>query len=343
MNELNVVTGATGLVGSHLMLRLAEAGKKIRAVSRESSNREHVRDIFRYYSRSADELFDTIEWVNCNLYDHDDVIKATAGASILYNCAAIVSFQGSEKEVIIENNVRVAENIVNACLENSISKLCHVSSTAAIGCSRNISLVKEDCAWDETEHHSAYAESKHLSERVIWKGIEAGLKAVIVNPSIIIGPGDWNRSSSQFFSSISKGMLFYTRGITGYVSIDDVVKSMIILSESRIAGERFLVTAENLTYQEVFTLIAGAIGARRPLFFAPPFISYLAMAVSSLISKFSGKKPALTRETLSSAYSIIRFDNSKIREAIGIEFKPVSMAIRETGTIFRSEGRNRGS
>jgi nucleoside-diphosphate-sugar epimerase len=249
----------------------------------------------------------------------------------------MVSFAGSDSRTVIDNNVMVTSNIVRGCLEKRAEKLCHVSSTAAIGAGSSEAMVNENHRWSDDSGHSAYSLSKHLSEEEVWKGISGGLKAVIVNPSVIIGPGDWSRSSAQFFPNIDRGMLFYTNGITGYVYVNDVVEAMIRLMRSGISGERYLVTAENLTYGEIFRMIAASLGVRKPFIYAPPFLASAGVHLAQISSRITGRVSPLSKDTLNSAYSVVKFDNSKVINATGLRFTPLEEAVKTVGEIYKRE------
>jgi nucleoside-diphosphate-sugar epimerase len=336
MNKTNFVTGVTGLVGSHLVFRLLSENEKVIAAIRKTSRKESVRRVFSYYTDEPDRLFDRIEWIECRLDDYESVKSALPGGSSVYHCAAMVSFAGADSTAVIDNNVKVTSNIVRVCLENE-AKLCHVSSTAAIGAGSNEAMVDETHKWNDETSHSAYSISKHLSEEEVWHGISAGLKAVIVNPSVIIGPGEWNRSSSQFFPNIDRGMLFYTNGITGYVYVNDVVEAMIWLMRSSISGERYLVTAENLTYGEILRMIASALGVRKPFIYAPPLLAHAGLHLTQIISGITGRVSPLSKDTLNSAYSVVKFDNSKIVNATGLRFTPIETAVKSVAGIYNRE------
>ena len=331
------VTGGTGLLGSHLLFSLASGGRKIIALRRQNSNLDFVRKVFGYYSDKPADLFKSIEWVESDLRNSDFLKKTIKGSDQVYHCAAVVSFENSRKEEIIKTNTLVTSNIVKACLELGIGKLCHVSSTAALGAAKNKIIVSEDHHWDDSDIHSAYSVSKHLSEVEVWEGIKHGLSAVIVNPSVIFGPGNWNAGSSMFFSKIAKGMPFYTSGVTGYVDVRDVVKSMVLLMNSPVSNERFIISAENLSYKQVFWMIADSMGVRKPYIPIPELASYPVSGILKIMSLIRPGKSAITPETLHSAFSKVYLDNKKIREATGISFIPISQSVADTSRIYRAE------
>jgi len=332
-----LVTGGTGLVGSHLLYSLIMNGERPRAIFRKTSNRDFVTKVFGYYSEKPEDLYNCIEWIEADILDAESVLRAVKSCNQVYHCAAAVTFDSSQNEIIISNNTKGTANIVRASLETGGVKLCHVSSTAAIGAVDGNGVTNEHHSWTDSERNSAYAISKHLSEHEVWTGIKQGLNAVIVNPAVIFGPGDWSKGSSSFFSNIAKGMPFYTGGITGYVDVRDVVQSMITLMESTIKGERFILCSENLSYHDVFLMIAESLGARKPFIPVPRGISFAVLSGTRLLDFFTGKKSAITSENMRAAYSKVYFDNSKIIRATGISYIPVKQSIEDTVKHYKND------
>lgn len=335
-----LVTGSTGLVGTHLLLELAKKHDKIRAMRRASSNLQAVYDTFVLYLDDPGTYYDKIEWVEADVTDYDTLTKALDGVDFVYHAAAFVSFDPGERQTMIRINVDGTANLVNACLERKVKKLCYVSSTAVLGNAPSGELITEDMNWTYSKNLSAYSVSKYQSEMEVWRGMAEGLQAVIVNPSIIIGPGDWNRSSSYLFSAVSKGMKFYTEGITGYVDIRDVVLAMITLMDGDFSSERYIVSAENLSYRQILELIATALNKPPPRLHATPFLISVAWRLNWLISKFNGVKRSITRDTVKSSKRKALFSNQKICQAIMIDFIPVKQSVRDTANHFLSQSRS---
>jgi len=204
------VTGGTGLVGAHLLYELVKDGKKVKALKRETSDLLQVKRTFSFYTDNSEELFNRIEWVNGDLLDYFSFEKLLTGVSVIYHCAAMVSFQAKDRKSMITNNVEGTTNLVNAALEKNVSRICHVSSVAALGRLKNGEPVTENTNWFPSKKVSGYSESKYFSETEIWRGIEEGLDAVIVNPSIIFGPAKWENGSARMFKTIWDGLKFYT-------------------------------------------------------------------------------------------------------------------------------------
>ncbi len=332
-----LVTGGTGLVGAHLLFALSQENNKLRALYRTEERLQMVRKIFSYYTGDPDACFNKIEWFKADLLDEVDLREAFNKVKQVYHTAAIVSFDPADKAIIIRNNVCGTANIVNICLENNIEKLCYISSTAAIGSAPNGVLADEAYIWSWGKHRTIYSISKFKSEMEVWRGIAEGLHAVIVNPSIIIGPGDWTRSSSNLFQQIWKGMKYYTTGITGYVDIHDVIKVMISLMKENYEGERFIVSSENLSYKEVFILVARALDKNPPSKHATKFLIGLAWRLDWLRSRIFRTKRLISREVVRAGSAQAYFSNAKAIAATGIRFKAVEQSIKETAEIFLRE------
>lgn len=335
------VTGGTGLVGAHLLFELTSAGKKVKALKRETSNVQQVLKTFSWYSENSQELFDQIEWVDGDILEYFSLEKLLKGVTEIYHCAAIVSFQLKERGKMISNNVEGTANLVNAALENGVKKICHVSSIAALGRLENGELVTEETNWIPTKKISGYSESKFFSEVEIWRGIAEGLEAVIVNPSIIFGPANWETGSAKMFKTIWDGMKFYTRGITGFVDVKDVVQAMIQLMDDSnfetCKNQRFLLNSENLSYQTIFNQIANDLDKPKPTIFASDFLLSIVWRVVTFASWITGKSSMISRDSVSNSNAINNFDGSKITQTINFKYRPVFHSIKSTAGFLKSE------
>ena len=326
-----LVTGGTGLVGSHLLFDLLSKGKKVRALKRKSSNTELVRTTFSYYSENTNELFDKIEWFDGDMLDPFSLEDALDGIEDVYHCAALVSFKKEDRNNMQDINVEGTRNLVNECLDAKIRKFCMVSSIAALGSpEEGEKTVTEKTPWSPEEKRSGYATSKFKSELEVWRGIEEGLNAVIVNPAIIFGPGQWDKGSSLFFSTIAKGLKYYTKGITGYVDVRDVSRSMIFLMESDIVNERFILNGENCSYEFIFKTIANYLGIAGPQKYAGSKLTELGWRLALLTKIFLFKTVGFTKETARASHKIKYYSNRKIKEALNFEFIPIEKSIEDT-------------
>lgn len=314
-----LVTGATGFLGSEVCRQLILAGKNsIRCTKRASSKIPEI--------LIPDQ--EKIVWVEADLLEIDALKEALQGITEVYHCAALVSFDPSLKKKLIQNNVEGTANLVNLCVENGI-RLLHVSSIAAIGEGKQGELINENHHLEETPKDNAYAISKYESEMEVWRGMAEGLDAVIVNPSLIIGKSAGKEGTGQIFETVRKGLKFYTSGSCGLVDAEDVAKAMILLMESQIRNERFILNTENWSYQKLFTEIAKNFNVKPPQTEAKSWMLELAWRASALGTVFTGKKIGVDKISAQAASRVQDYDNRKIINAIGFEFKPLQQSIKE--------------
>lgn len=195
------------MLGSRLIYDLVRSGEEVRAIKRPTSDLATIKNIFNYYSPSEKNLMENLEWVEGDVTDMFSLLEAMKGITKVYHCAAMVSFNPKARDKMMKVNIEGTANIVNACLEKGIEKLCYASSVAAIGNpvlkkpgsenghagpGRFVEEITENTPWVASAKNSNYTISKYASEQEVWRGIEEGLNAVIVNPSIIIGPVNWD-------------------------------------------------------------------------------------------------------------------------------------------------------
>lgn len=308
-----LVTGGTGLLGSHLLLELASAGKKVRALKRKSSDTNQVRKVFSYYVQNADELLGNIEWFEGDLMDFGSVEDSMEGVSEIYHAGAIVSFHPGDHKAMLKVNIEGTANLVNLALEKTISKFCYVSSIATLGRADNLGLTNEETYWKSSNKNSQYGISKYGAEREVWRGIEEGLNAVIVNPSVILGPGFWNDNSGMF-RLVWEGLKYYTQGVNGFVDVRDVMSVMIKLMERNVFGQRFIVSSENVSYQLIFSLMAKYFDKPAPFVNVPPILSHITWRMEGLRSFIMKTKPELTKEMATTASQKYFYSSDKIRK-----------------------------
>ncbi len=329
-----VVTGGTGLVGSHLLYELTSKGNQVKALKRISSDTTSVLKVFSYYSDKAEELFKLIDWVEGDILDFVSLEEAFEGAKKVYNIASYVSFNTWDRKKIINTNIYGTSNVVNACLNKNIQKICHVSSISALGSSYDGLPVTEEAIWSPSKRRSYYSISKFRSEMEVWRGIEEGLNAVIVNPSVILGPGFWNRESSQLLKVIHSGLKYYPPGITGYVDVRDVARIMVLLMNSDISAERFILNSENCQYKTIFKQIAKSLSVNEPKIELKRSVANWAWKLEWIKSLILRKQPQITRETVSIGFKQLLYSSNKIKQKLGIEFMSIEKSIDDTVKLF---------
>ena len=329
-----LVTGGTGLLGSHLLYQLLQTEKTIRVLYRNDDKLKKVKSVFSYYSDNSDMLFDRIEWVKGDILNLPSLDIAFKNITTVYHSAAMVAFDRGSDKLMNEVNIEGTANIVNLCLSNNVQKLCHVSSIASISKPIDGSEATEEDYWNPDALNSGYAISKNGGEMEVWRGIEEGLNAIIVNPSIIIGPGFWDNSSGKLFTTVNNGIKFYTDGGTGFVGVNDVSKAMIQLMKSDIVNERFILNSENLKYKKVFSTIALSLGLKPPTIKTKKWMLSLAWRLDVLKVVLFGAKQRLNKDSARSARTTSKFSNEKIKKAVEFSFKPIDEIIENTSKLF---------
>ncbi len=333
-----LVTGGTGLVGSHLVYSLLMAGETPVVLKRSTSHISKIKRVFSYYSKDFESLFSKIKWVDGDICDYNSVLDAMEGIDYVYHTAAKVSFQSSDKESVISTNITGTTNIVDAALEKNVKKLLYVSSIGALG--RAIDGdVTEDSYWN-SKKSSVYSTSKHYAEMEVWRGIAEGLNAVIINPSVIIGPGNWESGSAKLFSTMYNGLKFYSIGSNGFVDVKDVVSTMILLMKSDISAERYIINSENIGYKQFFTWMADSLNTDPPKFRAGPLLSGIGWRLLWIKGLLTGKVSTITKETAQTACQRYNYSNDKIVKETGYKFISVNESIERNSKLFLKENNN---
>ena len=321
-----LVTGGTGFLGSDLLRYLLREGyTRVRALRRPDSRVDLVADI-------AEQIM----WVEADLLDIFALEDAMQGVQQLYHCAAIVSFDPRDRDQMRQVNVEGTANVVNAALHAGIEKMVHVSSIAAIGRSKQSNIVNEQNKWERSDYNSEYAISKYLSENEVWRGMAEGLPVAVVNPSVIMGSGRWHEGPQQLFRLVSKNFPFYATGVSGFVDVRDVARFMMQLMESNIKGDRYILNADNLSFQTIMNEIAGHLQRPQPRVRVTPLIQQIAWRVEWLRAQLFGHRPLITREVARHATRSFYYQNDKsLADFPDFEYTPIQQTIAETCRQFR--------
>ena len=326
------VTGGTGLVGSHILLKLSQRGEELKALKRATSSMDICKSVFTYYN--ADDLFAQINWVDGDVNDISSLENGMLNSDLVLHCAAVVSFQPSAAKLLKKVNIEGTANVVNVALSKGVKKLGYVSSIAALGRNSTEGMVDEECHFKATKLDSNYALSKYYAEQEVWRVSQEGLDVVIVNPSVILGPGDWSKGSSQIFQKIYSGLKFYAPGSTGYVGVLDVVNSLVSLLFSNVKNERFIVNGANLKYRDCFDRIAVAVNKPKATIKTTPFLKEIAWRLEAIRTFITGNKPLITRETADNAMTDSSYSTTKIISAIDFNFTDIDVTIKKYADWF---------
>jgi dihydroflavonol-4-reductase len=324
-----LVTGGTGFLGSYIIKQLVEKGYPVRAIRRSS----------RLPFWISKEIFDKVEWLDGDVLDVVALEEAMEGVDTVIHSAAVVSFVKRERSNMYQVNVEGTANVVNVMLEKNVRRLVHISSVAALGRTADGGHVNEEKKWEESKVNTHYGKSKYKAELNVWRGIGEGLEAVILNPSTILGYGDWNNGSCALFKNVFKEFKWFVSGTNGFVDVEDVAKAAVQLMESNISEQRFIVNGDTWPFKKLQETIADGFGKKHPTRQTTAFLMNMAWRMEKIKSIFTGKKPMLTKESARVAQSQTWFENDKILKALpGFSFTPLEETIKKacekyTGTI----------
>ena len=326
------ITGATGFIGSHIARTYLANGHPVSVLHREGSG----------YGMLAD-VADQVTWHVGDILDIPSLEAAImAGQSDVIHAAAIVSFVPKDRDQMEKVNVEGTANVVNVCLKAGVRKLGYVSSVATLGRplakgekTGEPTLIAEEQKWEESPMNSNYAKSKYRAELEVWRGVAEGLNAVMVNPSIVLGVGDWTRSSLQLIKYVYNERPFYTDGLANYVDVLDVAESLYRLMQSDVVSERYILNGGTIPYRHLLEQIAAALGKRPPTVRVPPLLTRVLWPIEAMRSWLTGKVPLVTRETARSASSQYRFDGQRIEQVAGFQYRPLSETLRRVAGAFR--------
>jgi len=328
-----LVTGATGLVGSHLLLHLLQNEEDVRALYKTEENIQKTKALFQWKNQS--DLFEKINWIQGCITEIPSLEIAFENIDYVYHCAAVISFNPNDEEILRKVNIEGTANIVNFSLAKNIKKLCYVSSIAALGdLQEHEHIITEETEWNPEKPHSDYAITKYGAEMEVWRGQEEGLDTIVVNPGVILGPGFWQNGSSEIFRKIKKGLPYYTKGSSGFVTAEDVVAMMYFLMKSNINKERFTLVEKNISYQDLSNLIAISLKVKKPAILVKPWMTSIAWRIDWFFSYLFFRKRKLSRAMAKAMHTKILFDNSKIKKAYTIEFAGLDDYIKKVSGTY---------
>lgn len=318
--EKILVTGGTGFVGAYIIRQLVEKGYAVRAIRR--SNR------LPFFVPAV--TFEQVEWVDGDVLDVVAVDEAMQGVDTVIHGAAVVSFIPSERARMYQVNVEGTANLVNLALENGIRRFVYVSSVSALGRRTDGGVVNEEHKWEDNKLTSHYSRSKFRAEMEVWRAVSEGLNAVILNPSTVLGFGDWTTGSSAIFRNVYREFPWFPSGTNGFVDVEDVAAAAVRLMESNISEHRFLISGDNWPFRKLMDTIADGFQKRKPVRTANPLLLAMAWRMEKIRSGMTGIKPLVTRESVRVASSQTFFDNSKFLRAFpDFRFTPLEETIRK--------------
>ena len=323
-----LVTGATGLVGSHLLWQLLQENNRVAALMRYSSSLRPLREVFASYTNEPDIYLSRIDWRVAGINDTPALENALRDIDEVFHCAAVVSLGGSSNS-IRDVNVDGTRSLCRLCLKYAISRFYFVSSIAACGTYPDGKPVDELAPWNGMQQKSLYAQSKYLAEQEVWKAMELGLKATIVNPGVILGFSGVNSGSSMLFHRVKKGLPVYIDGGSGYVGVKDVVRALLMLRGSNCSGERFILVSENNTNKQILSWMAQGFGKPVPRIKIGLTLLVTAGHLMSLAGKLFNFNPPLNAESAKASAHQTYYSSEKIKNRLQLEFTPMQTVIED--------------
>lgn len=320
-----LVTGGTGFLGSYIIKELIEKNYAVRAIRRNSKLPSYI----------PAAIFNKVEWVEGDILDVVSLEDAMEGIDTVIHAAALVSFAKKDRKRMYLVNVEGTANVVNMALEKEIRRFVHISSVASLGRSANGGSVNEEKKWEESKVNTHYAKSKYKGELEVWRGISEGLSGIILNPSTILGYGDWNSSSCAIFKKVHDGFNWYTPGINGFVDVEDTARATVALMESGITEQRYIINGDNWFFKKLQDTIAISMDKKKPSRQTTPFLLNIAWRMEKFKSFFTGGRPLLTRDSARVAQSKTYFENTKVLAALpGFSFTPLEQSIGQAAKKY---------
>ena len=329
-----LVTGGTGLVGAHLLVRLTQENERVRAIYRTLESIENAKKVFSYYKNIPVDLFSKIEWIQADITQVPSMIIAFKNVKKVYHCAAIISFDPKDYIEMRKVNIHGTAIIVNLAIDANIDKLCFVSSIATIGNDPKKKRATEENEWIGNEINNGYAITKYGAEMEVWRASQEGVNVVVVNPGVILGSGFWHSGSGKMFSQVFKGLPFYSEGVTGFVGVKDVINCMVKLMESNYKNERFIVVSENKSFKEVLFYIADSLKKNRPFKCVKPWQAALFWRWEWLVSTLSSRKVRMSKNMAKTLNSKTYYSSEKIKKLVIEKFENIDQVVKQVSDDF---------
>lgn len=325
-----LVTGATGLVGAYLCMRVLEKEEKIVALYRTEKKRQCFEDLFLSHQKEA--LLQKIVWRKADITNLPELTNAFQSIEKVYHCAAYVSFAYSKNDVVLETNIQGTENIVNLCIENRVKQLSYISSIAALGQDPSAKEITEETPWSNEKERTAYAHSKHEAELHVWRAAQEGVSVIVVNPGVILGTGMPHTPLDQLVHQLKKGLTFYIDGVTGYVTVEDVVRAVLLLEEHKKINQRFILVAENWTYKAMMTYLSKLLKLNPPKRNVPKSVLYFLMWMEIILSIFKVRKRFFSKAAITMLGDYRNINGFKINKETSFTYTPIEKYLDDWAT-----------
>jgi dihydroflavonol-4-reductase len=333
-----LVTGATGLAGGNLVRELACQGREVRILVRPRSRLAAVQDLAG------------VEPVHGDILDRPSLGKALQGVKEVYHCAAMVTMWVPDPEQMRRVNVDGTRNVLELSAAAGVRRVVHMSTVDAIGFQTpegwgtRHKPSHEGVAYQNDWLKIPYMQTKHEAQRVALGFAASGaMEVVVVNPTFMLGPYDVKPSSGTLILQVARGRAKgYTTGGNNFVDVRDVASGAVSAMEKGRSGELYILGNENLTYQEIFSRVAGVVGVPPPRIRIPRFAALAAGAAGSLYGNLFGRLGACPESVNWSSARMgfvdHYFDPSKARRELDLPATPLEKAIEDAYRWFVDNG-----
>lgn len=322
-----LVTGANGFLGSWLTRELVKEGHEVYALVRPTSDLSELEGI-------------ACKYLYGDVTDKDSLFKAFEGIDTVFHLAGLIAYKKSQRPQMDLVNVTGTRNVLEACEKHQVRRLVYLSSVVAVGAGFNKKqILNEESPYNVKDLNLGYFETKHQAEILVRKACQDGkVDAVMLNPSTIYGAGDAKKGSRKMQLKVAQGKLkFYTSGGVNVVAVEDVVAGIIAAWKIGRKGERYILSGENITIQELFQLIANEANTEPPFVKLPDTLLHAIGAIGDGLEKIGLKGP-LSRENAYTATMYHWFDNSKAKKELAFNPRPAKEAIHNSVQWIKEQG-----
>ncbi|HEX5035593.1 MAG TPA: SDR family oxidoreductase [bacterium] len=321
-----LVTGATGFVGSHVVRKLLQKGHEVRVLRRSASSTKMLEGL-------------SVETAIGDVTDRTSVFQAAEGCEGVFHVAGHVSFWRGTHEIQKRINVDGTRNVVEASLAHKVKRLVHTSTIAAIGYAPDGQVGDETIPYNWWPYRLNYNNTKFLAQEEVRRGVEKGLDAVIVNPSIVFGPGDLNLNAGAMIFQAARGKIaVYPRGGGCTCSVEDVAQGHVLAFEKGKTGELYILGGDNYSWKDLFTIICEVVGRPPPKIRVPGAAFQLFSLGWDLVSRVTHKEPALTPESARITLKTVFYSSEKAVRELGYAISPFRDTIRQTYEWYLANG-----
>ena len=328
MEDVVIVTGATGHIGNVLVRELLAAGRVVRALVLPDDDKRPLAGL-------------NVEIVYGDITDPESLKSAFAGAELVFHLGGIVTIMPGMAGILERVNVGGMRNVIAACRAAGVRRLVYTSSIHAIAEPPHGTVIDESQPFDPDRVLGDYARSKARATLLLLDEVrKGGLDAVICCPTGVIGPYDYGISNiGQLILDFASGHLkSYVSGAYDFVDVRDVAHGLILAADKGQAGRHYIFSGAQVQVPELMAELAHDIGYPAPTYRIPTMIARAAGILASVYYRLLRRKPVFTAYSIDVLRSNSLVSSERAREELGFTSRPWQESIRDHVEWFRSEG-----